>query len=709
MKNFDPDRRVFLKVSAGLAGGCLVLGINWSCSADDPSENSTAAVTFTPNAWLSIDGTGKVTVTVAESEMGQGPFTLLPMMVAEELEVAWESIEVRRAPLEPVYGFQLTGGSSSIRKGWATLRQAGALAKMLLLQAAAQRLGVAIEECRAETGTIRHPPSGRRLDYGTLIDLASTLPLPDRASLKEPKEFTLIGTPAPRLDTADKLNGRARFGIDTRLPGMRYATISHCPVPDGRVKHVDATQALGLEGVEEVFSIDRGVVVLARDTWSAFQGRRALKIDWEYPEAREAVSSEGILATLKARRPQASDLIIRQGDPQGRLGDETVSAEYLLPFQAHVAMEPMNCTATLENGVMRVWAPTQSPSAAYEAARQATRSKLSIIAGKLKQKLFDEPDTSIEINTTLLGGGFGRRLEQDFVTEATQIAQRIEGPVQLVWTREEDLQHDFYHPMTLHEMRGALDEQGLPVAWHHIIKGTHAKPEGASSLPYEIPHLQVDRIDIGRPVPTGAWRSVQHAYNAFAVEHFFDELARSGGQDPVELRLRLMTRSPRLKQTLAVAAERAGMARGGLFGAASHASFGSYVSEIVELEEAGRGLRIRRITCVLDCGLVINPDIARAQMEGSIIFGLSAALKSAITIRRGRVEQSNFHDYPILRLEETPPIDVHLIESRENPEGIGEPGVPPLAPALANALFAATGHPLRQLPVTFRDGILHHP
>jgi isoquinoline 1-oxidoreductase beta subunit len=683
-----------------------VLGINWSCSAEPPQGASPYADEFVPNAWLRIDPQGLVTVIVAESEMGQGPFTALPMMVAEELEVPWNSIRVERAPLKAVYGRQTTGGSTSVRKGWGTLREAGAIARELLLQAAAERWQLSTEACRAEQGAVIHKASGQSISYAELAPLAAKLPIPETAQLKEPAEFRIIGTAAPRIDTPDKINGRARFGIDTKLPGMRYATIAHCPVFGGTAKTVDAQAARAVQGVLDVFTIEEGVAVVATDTWSAFKGKAALQIEWD-PGEKQHLSDASIIETLRSRQIDDSTQVTRQGDPERLLSQSVLEGSYILPFQAHVPLEPMNCTASYEDGKLRIWAPTQSPSAAYNAAKQATQSKLSRAITKIERKLFDIEDDSIEINTTLLGGGFGRRLQQDYVSEAAQIARRIEGPVQLLWTRDEDLQHDFYHPLTLHDLRGRLDESGMPLAWHHTIRGPNAKHQGASRLPYAIPNIRVDLIDIGKILPVGDWRSVQHHYNTFAVEHFFDELARKGDHDPLALRLRLMADAPRLRKTLEVAAENSGWDYGsGLYGAACHAGFGSYASEIVQLEPQGDRLKIAKITCVLDCGIVVNPDITRAQMESSIIFALTAALKSSIRIDGGKVKQSNYHNYPIITMAETPPMDIVLIDSLESPGGVGEPGVPPLAPALANAVMAASAKPVRELPLAFdRQGI----
>ncbi|MCU7845674.1 MAG: molybdopterin-dependent oxidoreductase [Candidatus Thiodiazotropha sp. (ex Monitilora ramsayi)] len=691
-------------MSAGVAGASLVIGISWSCSNNPPVDQTRNGAQFIPNAWLKIDTEGHVIVTVAESEMGQGPFTALPMIVAEELNVDWRHVKVERATLNPAYGYQLTGGSTSISKGWATLRQAGAVARQILLNAAALTWQVPISECRAEQSSILHLPSKKSLSYAALVPQATQLPIPDTALLKEPNEFTIIGTPTPRLDTPDKISGRARFGIDTKLPGMQYATITHCPVFGGKPKRIDKEKTLKIEGVLDVFKIEEGVIVLAKDTWTAFKGKAALNIEWDFGD-KQSISSDSIIETLNELGADQTTEVVKQGNPEKLLNTGSLESEYTLPFQAHVPLEPMNCTASFEGGKLRIWAPTQSPSEAFDVARSVTQSKIQRTANKIKTKLFGSEDNSIEINTTLLGGGFGRRLKQDFVSEATQVAKRTKKPVQLVWTREEDIQHDFYHPLTLHEMRGALDENGLPIAWHHIIKGPNAKPHGADRLPYDIPNIRVDLIDIGKILPVGPWRSVMHAYNAFAVEHFFDELARAGNHDPLELRLQLMSQTPRLKKTLEIAADKTDWSsERGLFGVASHAGFGSYASEVVQLVEHGNRLKIEKITCAIDCGIAINPDIAKAQIEGSIVFGLTAALKSFITIRDGQVQQSNYHNYPILNMAETPPIEVVIVESDGSPGGIGEPGVPPLAPALANALFAASGKPTRNLPIPFDNG-----
>ena len=706
MKSFSPDRRKFLKLGAGAAGASLVLGINWSCSLEGEVGEKVQQGTFSPNAWIRLDTQGTVTIIVAESEMGQGPYTLMPMMVAEELEVDWRQVSVEHASLDPVYGYQMTGGSSSIRKGWSTLREAGAIAREILLAAGALSLSVPVAECTAKLGQVIHNPSRRKINYGALIEIASELPIPETAYLKELNEFTIIGTPVPRLDTPEKINGKARFGIDTKLPGMLYATITHCPVFGGKPKKIDASDTRKIKGVKDVFQIDEGVVVVATDTWTAFKGKDALTIDWDY--GRNAnLSSASLIEDLKNRPRSEGKTALDEGEVEETFAahNSIVDTEYSLPFQAHVPLEPMNCTAHFKDDRLEVWAPTQSPSHAYNAARSVAQSKIERFYHKVEKKLFGIHDDSIDVHTTLLGGGFGRRLKQDYVTEVVKIAKRYDDPVQLIWTRDEDIQHDYYHPLVIHQLRGALDEKGLPVAWDHTIRGVRIAPGGgATSLPYDIPNIRVSVIDIGEVNPWRPNLSVSAHYNTFAVEHFFDELAHAGGHDPLELRLKLMSATPRLRNTLEIAADKANWVKrsqgSSHFGAAAASGFGSHVSQIVELSETGQqGLVINKVTCVIDCGIIINPDIVKQQMEGSIVFALTAATKSKITINNGRVEQSNYHNYPILSIQETPEIEVIMVNNEEEPGGIGEPGVPPLAPALANAIFSATGKPVRELPV----------
>ncbi len=704
MYSFNPDRRRFLKVGGVVAGSSLMIGFSWGCSNNQGGEQEQDV--FSPNAWLRISPDESVTVIVAESEMGQGPYTLMPMMVAEELEVEWSQIQVERASVDPVYGYQMTGGSSSIRKGWKTLRQAGAIAREILVRAAAKKMGVAYDECLAEAGRVKHIGSGKFFTYGQLTEAAEKIGMPEQVFLKELKEFRIIGTSVPRKDTPAKINGEAKFGIDTRLPGQLYATTVHCPVFGGRAVSFDSSDIEKSSNVLDVFRIKQGIAIVGKDTWSVFSAARKLRVDWS-EEINSKQSTESIIDQTRKVDGHAEKEPFQKGDVDLVFGGgkNIVSQQYLQPFQAHVPMEPMNCTVWFrEDGRLDVWVPTQSPSAAYEEARSLTQSKIERGLKKIKNMVTSDYDDSIAINTTLLGGGFGRRLKQDYVSEAVQIAEHYSRPVQLVWSREEDVQHDYYHPLTIHEMKAVLDSNGLPVSWEHIIKGAGVSNWGAKHA-YGIKSQRIRVFDTGEVIPKGPWRSVAPHYNVFAVEHFIDELALRGGHDPLEMRLRLLTKSPRLQNVLELVADRVGW-QGGIrgayrYGVAATSSFGSHVAQIVELEKTSEsGYRVNRVVCAIDCGIVINPDIVKQQMEGSIIFGLSAATKSKITIKHGRVEQSNYHDYPILRMDEVPEIEVIIVKNEEEPGGIGEPGVPPVAPALANALMADTGQAVRELPVS---------
>jgi len=705
MSTVNLDRRRFLKLATATVGSSLVIGMNWGCSSKDRDNTDGASKDFIPNAWLRITADNQVTVIVAESEMGQGPYTLMPMMVAEELEVAWETIKVERASADPVYGYQITGGSSSIRKGWGTLRQAGAIAREILIHAAAEKLSIPSSEMFAENGNVVHESTVTRVPYGDLVADTADITIPDRISLKEPSEYKIIGKAVHRKDSVEKIDGSAIYGIDVKLPDQLYATVVHCPVFGGRVRSFDKKDALTIKGAIDVFEIKEGVALVAQDTWTAFEMVKALDVEWDFGENKN-ISQKSIIDRLKKSVQETPSKEINKivdseiFDRSGR----RIESDYLQPFQAHMAMEPMNCTAHFrEDGDLEIWAPTQSPSAAYDTARDLTQTIVERGIKKIGHKVVGGYDDSIKVNTTLLGGGFGRRAKQDYVSEAVQVAEHFDKPVQLIWSREEDVQHDFYHPMTFHEMKGVLDKDGMPIGWQHIIKGFGVNSSGASHL-YNIPNQRIQVFDIEKTIPQGPWRSVAAHYNVFAVEHFLDELADKGGHDPLQYRLKLLDGSPRMRQVLELAADRMNWkskVRDSLsYGIAAAYCFGSYVAQILELEQKSNSTyHVRKVVCAIDCGIVINPGIVNQQMEGSVIYGLSAAIKSKITIRGGRVEQSNFHDYPILRMDEMPEIDVVLVDSTESPEGIGEPGVPPLAPALANALMAQTGMPVRELPI----------
>lgn len=697
-----------MKITGTIAGSSLLIGLNWGCSneggADDDSSGQQKE-NFSPNAWLRITPDEIVTVIVAESEMGQGPYTLMPMMVAEELEVKWDQVLVERASVDPVYGYQMTGGSGSIRKGWSTLRQAGAIAKEILLKAAALKMMVPYSECRAEFGKVVHVNSGKFLSYGQLIEASADIEIPKRIFLKEPDEFKIIGSPVQRKDVPGKIDGTAKYGIDTRLPEQLFATTVHCPVFGGHATTFNSAEVKENKNIIDVFKINQGVAIVAKDTWSALSAAKEIKIDWS-EEINSKLSTESIIKTIKQADTLHAEKTVQKGNVELVFNSTGLaySQQYLQPFQAHVAMEPMNCTAWFKpEGTLEIWAPTQSPSEAYNVARDLTQSRVERGLNKIKNAIFDGYDDSISVNTTLLGGGFGRRLKQDFVSEAVQIAEHFQQPVQLVWSREEDVQHDYYHPLTAHEMKAVLDSKGIPTGWEHIIKGAGVSSGGAEHS-YEIANQSIKVFDTGEIIPKGPWRSVAPHYNVYAVEHFLDELAIKGRNDPVKLRLSLLSKSPRLRHVLELAADSVnwpGSSNGGSsYGSAVSSSFGSHVAQILELDKISeQEYRVKKVVCVIDCGVVINPDIVKQQMEGSIIFGLSAATKSRITLKNGRVEQSNYHDYPILSMAETPEIEVIIVQNEEEPGGIGEPGVPPVAPALANALMADTGQAVRELPI----------
>jgi len=704
MSDIKLDRRRFLKVSgASVFGTGLVLSMSWNdLPAKDKGNNNT--VQFQPNAWLKIDADGEVTVYTVESEMGQGAHTLMPMILAEELEVDWLDVNVQRAPLKPIYGYQATGGSSSIRKGWATLRAAGAMARNMLIAAAAQKWSVNAQDCYAENSYIFHKNSAHKISFGELVDIASSLDLPEYVKLKTPDEYKVIGTPVPRLDVPQKVNGSAEYGIDVQLPDMLYATTIHCPVLGGVAVSVNDSKAKAIPGVRQVFIIDNAVAVVADDTWIAMKAAKALEIKWN-EGANKDLNTEQIRQKLKNAAINNGKEYFQQGDVLSSVNSTNhISVTYDVSFQAHVPMEPMNCTAIVNETQCEVWVSTQSPSKAKSTAKKYGLSKIDFYLDKITRRIGQTEDDLVNIHCTLLGGGFGRRLKQDFVAEAVQIAKQVGKPVKLIWSREEDVQHDFYHPQNIHLMEGSVDTNGKPLSWWHRLS---VVGEGSAvDLPYDIPNIKIERAPLKIGVPVGPWRSVAHHYNAFAIETFFDELAYLGKQDPLQLRLELLKDS-RLRGVLKLAADKAGwgkpLAEGRFMGLAVYYSFRSYVAEVVEISlHENDKPKIHSVVVAIDCGIVINPDIVKAQMESSVVFGLSAALKNPVTIKQGQVQQSNYHDFPILRLDEMPRVDTYIMKSNESPQGIGEPGVPPLAPALANAIFAATKQPVRSLPFNWQ-------
>jgi isoquinoline 1-oxidoreductase beta subunit len=706
-------RREFLKVSA-LAGGGLLLSVHLPGLSRTEREGEPAAV-FAPNAFVRIGTDGTVTIEVARSEMGQGVMTALPMLVAEELDVGLDQVTARFAPADEAYtnrliGQQLTGGSTSIRDAWTPLREAGAAAREMLVATAAARWGVDAGECRTERGAVSHEASGRRAGYGELAAEAAAQPVPEAVFLKDPEEWRLIGTRARRLDTPDKVSGRARFGIDVRLPGMLVASVERCPVFGGSARKVDDAGARAVSGVIDVVPVSAGVAVVAKDTWSAFQGRKALTIEWDLAGNGE-VDGAAIRRRFEARLAEPGVTARADGDAAAALAGaaRTVEALYEAPFQAHACMEPMNCTADVRPDGCDVYVGTQ--------AQTRTQQTAMTITGLPREK--------VRVHTTFLGGGFGRRGESDFVTDAVELSHRLRRPVQVVWTREDDIRHCFYRPATLNRLRGGIDADGNLVAWEHHIVGPSilsrvAPPavadgldrtslEGAVNIPYAIPNVRVDYSLENTHVPVGFWRSVGSSQNAWVTECFLDELAAAAGRDPYQVRRELLADAPRHRRVLELAAEKAGwdkpLPAGRHRGIAVAESFAGFVAQVAEVSVAEDGaVRVHRVVCAVDVGPVINPDTVEAQMESGIVYGLTATLKSAISIRDGRVVEGNFDDFPLLALPEMPVIEVHIVQSEDAIGGVGEPGTPPIAPAVCNAVFAATGEPVRSLPIRLTAG-----
>jgi isoquinoline 1-oxidoreductase subunit beta len=707
------SRRQLLFAGAATGGGFL---IGWR---SDPRPRVLAAAAkamppaFAPNAFIRIGRDGRVTLIMNQVEMGQGTYTSMPMLLAEELEVGLDQVQLEHAPPDdklyglPGIGIQVTGASTSVRLLYEPLRRAGATARTMLVAAAAQTWKVDAASCRAQRGVVTHTPTGRKLRYGALADKAATLPVPAQVALKDPKDFKLIGTPAKRLDTPAKVNGTAEFGIDVRLPGMKIAAVAASPVVGGKLVSVDDSKAKAIKGVRQLVRLDDAVAVVADHMWAAKQGLAALAIRWD-DGANGTVSTADVVQGLAAASQTPGVVVRNEGDAAAAIAGAPKKLEslYEAPFLAHATMEPINCTVHVRPDLCEVWTGSQVLSRAQAAAAKVTGLPLE----------------KVVVHNHYLGGGFGRRLEVDYVPQAVRIGQQVQGPVKVIWTREEDIQHDVYRPYYYDRLAAAVDATGRTVAWTHRIVGPSilarwAPPlfkdgidldavDGAAQLLYDIPAIRIEYVRHEEPVlNTGFWRGVGVTHNMFVIESFIDELAAGAKQDPVAYRRALLGKSPRAKEVLDVAARASGWGRPlpegrGRGVAVLYSEWGSYLAEVAEVSVSKAGeVRVHRVVCAVDCGMVVNPDTVKAQIEGGIIFGISGALWGEVTIENGRVQQSNFKDVRVLRINEAPVIEVHLVRNGEKPGGIGEPGTAVTAPAIANAVFAATGKRIRKLPL----------
>jgi isoquinoline 1-oxidoreductase subunit beta len=691
------DRRTFVRLGA-FAGGGLFLGVYAPGRlAAEPADSGLAE--FRPNAFVRIGTDDSVTIWLARSDMGQGVRTSLPMIVADEMDADWSRVTVEQADAHPSrYGRMMTVGSGSVRGGaWMPLRQAGAAAREMLVAAAAARWGVAASTLRTENGRVHHDASKKSATYGDLADAASAIAVPEKPRLKDPSAFRLIGKRIPLVDTNAKVTGGAKYGIDARTPGMRFGTVVHPPAFGDSVESFDAAKALAVKGVTDVFEVSQGVAVVADNTWAAFKGAKALDIRWK--SGGFTMSSDEIFRHFAQIGEQDGESAVSTGNPMRALtaGTRKLSAVYQAPYLAHATMEPMNCTADVKSDRCEIWVPSQNPQGAQTDAARMTGL----------------PVEAVTVHVQYLGCGWGRRSHTDFVQDAVEASMKVKAPVQVLWTREEDMQHDFYRPAARVQFEGALDEAGHLSALH-VKSITPAfggqgrgvdrnSVDGLVSHPYTIPNVAIDYVRPDVAVPVSYWRSVGPSQNVFFMESFIDEMAHAAGADPVDFRLAMLDGEPRLKHALEVVRQRSGWATkpaaGRARGAAVVMDKGGIVAQIAEVSiESGR-IRVHRVTCAYDCGRVIHPGIVEAQVTGSIVGGLTAALYGEITIDKGRVAQGNFNDYPMLRMNEMPVVDVHIVPSEEEPGGAGEPALPPIAPAVANAVFALTGTRLRSLPL----------
>jgi isoquinoline 1-oxidoreductase subunit beta len=703
----DLSRRGFLAASAA-AGGGLILSLSLPFGRGEAASPED----FAPNAFIRIGNDGQVVLTMPYVEMGQGTYTSIPMLIAEELDVSLKQVRLEHAPpneklyANPLLGVQATGNSNAMRGAWKQLREAGAKARTMLVAAAAKRWDVDPNSCRAEDGEVTHAPTGRRLSYGELASDAATMPVPASVALKSPDEFKLIGTPVKRLDAPAKVNGTAVYGIDVRPPGVKIATLAQSPVFGGRVKSLDETAAKAVKGVRQIVRLDDAVAVVADHMGAAKKGLAALNIEWDDGQHAN-LTTEEIAHQLDQATLGPGAVAQSIGDAEKAMASAATKIEsiYQVPFLAHATMEPMNCTVHFRNDECEIWIGSQAVARVQTMAAKA--------AGLPVEKVI--------VHNHLLGGGFGRRLEADGAVRAVEIAKHVDGPVKVVWTREEDIQHDMYRPYWFDRISAGLDDKGRPVAWNHRFAGSSViarwlppgfkngldpdSTEGAIDLVYDLPNFHVEYVRVEPPgIPTAFWRSVGPSHNVFVTESFIDEMAAAAKQDAVAYRRSLLGKSPRAKAVLDLAAEKAGwgevLPKGRGRGVSLQFVFGSYLAQVAEVEVAKEGtVRVRRVVCAIDCGTVVNPDTVQAQLQSGIMFGVTAALYGEITLKNGRVEQSNFDNYQILRMNEAPAIEVHIVRSPEPPGGMGETGTSAIVPAIANAIFAATGKRLRKMPV----------
>jgi isoquinoline 1-oxidoreductase subunit beta len=705
INNTNDSRRDFIKTSA-FAGTGMMLGVTLATSKTDAVA---AGTLYTPNAWVHISDDNVVTLISARSEMGQGVYTSMPMLIAEELNISLDKIKVAIAPPNAVYtnsllGAQITGGSTSVRDGYEKLRLGGAQVREMLISAAAAKWNVPRTELKAVDGSVMGP-NGKKATYGELAADASKLPVPEKVALKDAKDFTIVGKRTKRLDSPAKVNGTAQFGIDVKLPGMVYASLEQSPVIGGKVKSFDGAKAKAMPGVIDVVQIGDGIAVVANSYWQAQKARKSLTVVWdEGPVA--SISTASMLAGNRAAAKDGKVIPITKpvGDVAAAMKSaaKTISAEYITPMQAHAPLEPQNCTASYANGKCVIIGPTQF--------QQGTQGAVAAAVG-LKPE-------DVSVQTTFLGGGFGRRLELDFVTQVAQISKAVGKPVKMVWSREDDMTHDFYRPMGVNQLNAGLDASGKPIALHHKVTSQSVTQRAfglpkdtldpfmaeAAVAPYEIANTQHDLVIHDTGFRVGYWRGVSHNMNAFANESFMDELAKAAGKDPYEYRMSLLANKPRFANVLKTAAMKAGwgktMPAGRGMGIALMEGYDTYMAQVAEVSVDKNGVKVHKVTVVADLGQMVNPDTVEAQIQSSIVFGMSAGLMQEITLEKGRVQQSNYNDYPVARMTDHPVIDITLVASTEKPGGIGEPATAVVVPAIANAIAAATGKRLRSLPMT---------